>query len=181
MGAVSWYKLVVYILLSAKRRAYFCKSMPYKWEVYRDIFQKYRGQGSIWLSWPGWEWRTTDDGWRTDDGRWRHTHTNTHTHTQRHALSQTISTRLWCISGFGAGFVFPLEQTLRTAEINRMFWKRALLLSVPSPGMHQTLVQESSDACAHTCTHVRTAFSGFLACYAMSSSSMHFLPLAPKD
>ena len=27
MGAVSWYNLVVYILLSAERRAYFCKSI----------------------------------------------------------------------------------------------------------------------------------------------------------
>ena len=29
----------------------FAKVSRWKWEVYRDTFQKYRGQGSIWLSW----------------------------------------------------------------------------------------------------------------------------------
>ena len=29
----------------------FAKVSQYKWELYRDTFQKYRGQGSIWLSW----------------------------------------------------------------------------------------------------------------------------------
>ena len=46
-GGVSWYKLV-YILLSAERRAYFCKSIAIEvGGVYRDTFQVYQGQGSM--------------------------------------------------------------------------------------------------------------------------------------
>ena len=57
IGGVSWYKLVVYILLSAKRRAYCCKSTAIEiWEVYRDTFQKYRCHGSIRLSWSIIQW-----------------------------------------------------------------------------------------------------------------------------
>ena len=43
------YKSVVYVLLSAKKKAYFCTSIDIEKKVYRDTFQKYRGQGSIWF------------------------------------------------------------------------------------------------------------------------------------
>ena len=48
---VSWYKLVVYILLSAKKRAYFGKSIAIAMGGVSRYFQKYQGQGSIWFSW----------------------------------------------------------------------------------------------------------------------------------
>ena len=48
MGAISWYKLV-YILLSAKRRAYVCRSTAMEMGGLSRCFSKV--PGSIWLSW----------------------------------------------------------------------------------------------------------------------------------
>ena len=49
---VSWYTLVVYILLSAKRSAYFCKSIAIGMGgVPRYFHTQVSGQGSIWFSW----------------------------------------------------------------------------------------------------------------------------------
>ena len=45
MGDVSWYKLVVYILLSAKRRAYFCKSIAVEMGGVSRYFSKVSGSG----------------------------------------------------------------------------------------------------------------------------------------
>ena len=36
----------------------------------------------------------------------------------------------------------------KTAERTRKSWKRTLLFSAPSPGMHQTLVQKRSETCS---------------------------------
>ena len=56
MGAVSWCGLVVYMLRSAKRRAYICKSIAIEMGGASRYFSKvlYCGQGSTWLSrWKG--------------------------------------------------------------------------------------------------------------------------------
>ena len=45
MGAVSWYTLVVYILLSAKTRAYFCKSIVIEMGGVSRYFSKALGSG----------------------------------------------------------------------------------------------------------------------------------------
>ena len=45
MGGVSWYKLVVYTLLSAKRRAYFCKSIAIEIGGVSRYFSKVLGSG----------------------------------------------------------------------------------------------------------------------------------------
>ena len=45
MGAVSWYKLVVYTLLFAKRRAYFCKSIAIEMGGVSWYFSKVSGSG----------------------------------------------------------------------------------------------------------------------------------------
>ena len=48
MGAVSWYKLVVYILLSAKRTAYFCKSIAIEMGGVSRYFSRVLGSGADW-------------------------------------------------------------------------------------------------------------------------------------
>ena len=45
MGGVSWYKLVVYILLSAKRRAYFCKSIAIEMRGVSRYISEVSGSG----------------------------------------------------------------------------------------------------------------------------------------
>ena len=48
MGAVSRYKLVVYILLSAKRRAYFYRSIPIQMRGVPRYFSTVSGSGVDW-------------------------------------------------------------------------------------------------------------------------------------
>ena len=45
MGGVSWYKLVVYILLSARRRAYFCKRIAIEMGGVPRYFSQVSGSG----------------------------------------------------------------------------------------------------------------------------------------
>ena len=45
MGGVSWYKLVLYILLSAKRRAYFCKTIAIEMGGVSPYFSEVLGSG----------------------------------------------------------------------------------------------------------------------------------------
>ena len=45
MGGVSWYKVVVYILLSANGRAYFCKSIAIEMGGVSRYFSKVSGSG----------------------------------------------------------------------------------------------------------------------------------------
>ena len=49
MGGVSWYKLMVYILLSAKRRAYFCQSIAIEMGGVSRHFSKVSGSGVDWI------------------------------------------------------------------------------------------------------------------------------------
>ena len=44
----NWWRIYYFL---PRRGHTFTKASRYKWEVYRDTFQKYRCQGSIWLSW----------------------------------------------------------------------------------------------------------------------------------
>ena len=49
MGGVSWYKLVVYIVPSAKRRAYFCQNIAIEMGGVSRYFSKVSGSGVGWI------------------------------------------------------------------------------------------------------------------------------------
>ena len=60
-------------------------------------------------------------------------------------LSEGVSTGVWCVPGFGAGFEIALEPSVLQKQGDKKR-KRALLFSAPNPGMRQTLVQKRSDS-----------------------------------
>ena len=58
--------------------------------------------------------------------------------------SENVSTGVWCVPGFGAGFEIALKPSKLQKEGENPE-KRPLLFSAPSSGMHRTLVQERSE------------------------------------
>ena len=53
--------------------------------------------------------------------------------------SESISTGVWCVAGFGAGLEIALGP-LKSSERRRNPGKRALSLSAPNSAMHQRLI-----------------------------------------
>ena len=60
-----------------------------------------------------------------------------------HQNSEGVSTAVWSVPGFGAGFAIALEPS--KLQKKEKSWKRTLIFSAPNSGMHQTLVQKSSE------------------------------------
>ena len=57
--------------------------------------------------------------------------------------TEGVSTGVWCVPGFGAGFEIALKPS--NCRKKEKSWKRALLFSAPTSGMHQALVQKRCD------------------------------------
>ena len=81
-------------------------------------------------------------------------------------MSESVSTGVWCVPGFGAGFEIALEPSELQKEGENP--GKALLFSAPNPGVHQTLVQKKirgmcvcvssvSCTCARALTHTTVA------------------------
>ena len=58
--------------------------------------------------------------------------------------SESVSTGVWCVPGFGAGFEIALEPS-ELQEEGENPGKGPFIFCAPNPGMHQTLVQKRSD------------------------------------